>query len=130
VSYSQPASSKPPLSADQDHQWAMVSHFLNIILLVPALVIYLVFGQRGPKTHVESKEALNWTINVTGVVIVGSILSGILGAIPIVGWIISILLSLVIWIAMLLNLIFAIIGGVRVNTGGSYRYPLNYRWIK
>jgi hypothetical protein len=28
------------------------------------------------------------------------------------------------------NIIFAILGGIKVNGGGSYRYPVNIRWIK
>ena len=78
----------------------------------------------------ESKEALNWTINVTGIIIVVNILSAILGLIPFIGLILGLLLTLI-WVAVLIvNLVFAIIGGVRVNGGGTYRYPFNYRWIK
>ena len=59
----------------EDKQWASFAHFGNIILLIPALIIYLVFKDRGPKVAVEGKEALNWTINVTAIVIIGEILS-------------------------------------------------------
>ena len=31
---------------------------------------------------------------------------------------------------MVLNVIFSIMGGIKVNGGGSYRYPVNIRWIK
>jgi len=119
-----------PLTEAEDKQWASFAHFGNIILLVPALIIYLVFKDRGPKVAVEGKEALNWTINVTGIVIAGNILSLILGFIPVIGWIIGLLITLVIWAVIIVNIIFAILGGVKVNGGGSYRYPLNIRWIK
>lgn len=127
-----PAAPQPaaPLTEAEDKQWASFAHFGNIILLVPALVIWLVFKDRGAKTNVEGKEALNWTINITGIVVGGNILSFIIGFIPVVGWIIALLLTLVIWAALIVNLIFAILGGVKVNGGGSYRYPLNIRWIK
>ncbi|MEF2976525.1 DUF4870 domain-containing protein [Subtercola sp. YIM 133946] len=119
-----------PLSAADDKLWASLAHFGNIILLVPALIIYLVFKDRGPLVNQESKEALNWTINVTGVIVIVNILSAILGVIPILGFVLGLLLTLV-WVAVLIvNLVFAIIGGVRVNGGGTYRYPFNYRWIK
>ena len=119
-----------PLTEAEDKQWASFAHFGNIILLVPALIIYLVFKDRGPKVAVEGKEALNWTINVTGIVVIGNILNLILGFIPVIGWIIALLLTLVIWAVIIVNIIFAIMGGVKVNGGGSYRYPINIRWIK
>lgn len=127
-----PAASQPaaPLTEAEDKQWASFAHFGNIILLLPALIIYLVFKDRGPKVAVEGKEALNWTINVTAIVIAGNILSLIFAIIPVVGWAISILLTIIIWLVIIVNIIFAILGGVKVNGGGSYRYPVNIRWIK
>ncbi|RFA21811.1 DUF4870 domain-containing protein [Subtercola boreus] len=129
---SDPMAAKPaaPLSAQDDKLWASLAHFGNIILLVPALVIHLVFKDRGRLVRQESTEALNWTINVTGIVVAGNILSAILTYIPFVGGIIALLIGLVIWLVVIVNLVFAIIGGVRVNGGGAYRYPINYRWIK
>jgi uncharacterized Tic20 family protein len=124
-----PAAPQPaaPLSEAEDKQWASFAHFGNIILLVPALIIWLVFRARGPKTDVEGKEAVNWTINVTALVIILNILSVVVGFVlgPIV-----ILFTLLIWAILIVNLIFAIMGGVKVNGGGSYRYPVNIRWIK
>jgi len=111
-----------PLTEAEDRQWASFAHFGNIILLIPALIIYLVFKDRGPKVAVEGKEALNWTINVTGAWIILAILS----IIPFLGLIFSILL----FALAIVNIIFAILGGVKVNGGGSYRYPVNIRWIK
>ena len=119
-----PAAPQPaaPLTEAEDKQWASFAHFGNIILLLPALIIYLVFKDRGPKVAVEGKEALNWTINVTGAWIILAILS----VIPFIGLIFSILL----FALAIVNIIFAILGGVKVNGGGSYRYPVNIRWIK
>jgi uncharacterized Tic20 family protein len=112
----------PPLTEAEDKQWASFAHFGNIILLIPALIIYLVFKDRGPKVAVEGKEALNWTINVTGAWIILAILS----VIPFIG----LLFSLLLLALAIVNIIFAILGGVKVNGGGSYRYPVNIRWIK
>jgi len=122
----QPAAAAP-LSEAEDKQWASFAHFGNIILLIPALIIWLVFRARGAKTNVEGKEAVNWTINVTALVIIINILSVIVGFVlgPIV-----IIFTLLIWALLIVNLIFAIMGGVKVNGGGSYRYPVNIRWIK
>lgn len=124
------AQTAPPLSPAEDKQWAMLSHFLNIILLIPALIIYLVFKDRGQLVRSESKEALNWTINICGLLIISNILIVIFGLIPFIGWLIALLLTLVTFALVIVNIIFAILGGVKVNNGGTYRYPVNYRWIK
>ncbi|MEA9985334.1 MULTISPECIES: DUF4870 domain-containing protein [Subtercola] len=126
----QPAAGQPALSSADDKLWASLSHFGNIIPLIPALIIYLVFKDRGTLVRQESTEALNWTINVTGIIVVGNIVAGVLGLIPVFGWIIGLLIGLIIWAVVIVNLVFAIVGGVRVNGGGSYRYPVNFRWIK
>jgi uncharacterized protein len=124
----QPAAPQPaaPLTEAEDKQWASFAHFGNIILLIPALIIWLVFRARGAKTNVEGKEALNWTINVTGLYIIIQILGAILTFVAGIGFIILLLG----WVLLIVNLIFAIMGGVKVNAGGSYRYPVNIRWIK
>ncbi|MCU1546252.1 MAG: hypothetical protein JWP30_1352 [Homoserinimonas sp.] len=123
-------SSAAPLSAADDRQWASFAHFGNIILVVPALIIYLVFKDRGNLVRQESKEALNWTINVTGLAVVVSIVNSILSFIPIIGWVMGLILTALLWAVLIVNLIFAIMGGVKVSGGGSYRYPVNIRWIK
>ncbi len=128
----EPAAPTPPaaapLSEAEDRQWASFAHFGNIILIVPALLIWVVFRTRGPKTAVESTEALNWTINVTAVAIILNILNVVLAAAGL--GVVSIVFLLLFWAVLIVNLIFAIMGGVKVNGGGSYRYPVNIRWIK
>ena len=121
----QPAAAAP-LTEAEDKQWASFAHFGNIILLVPALIIWLVFRARGAKVNVEGKEALNWTINVTGIYIILQII----GAILLFAGGIGIIFTTLGWLLLIVNLIFAILGGVKVNGGGSYRYPVNIRWIK
>ncbi len=34
------------------------------------------------------------------------------------------------WALYIVNLVFSILGFVKVNSGGSYRYPINFRFIK
>lgn len=129
---SQPAAPQPaaPLTAAEDQQWAAFAHFGNILGFIPPLIIWLIFKDRGQKANVEGKEALNWAINVVGVIIALFIVLMILGFIPFINIIfifLGPLLYLAVWV---LDLIFAIQGGMKVNSGGSYRYPINIRWIK
>jgi uncharacterized protein len=119
-----------PLTAAEDKQWATFAHFGNIIVLIPAIIIYVVFKDRGQLVRQESKEALNWTINVAGALVAIWILEAIFTFIPFVGWLIDILLLLAMWALFVVNVIFAIMGGVKVSGGGTYRYPANIRWIK
>ncbi len=125
-----PATTAAPLSEPEDKQWASFAHFGNILSLIVPLVIWLVFRERGAKTAVEGKEALNWGINIAGILIANVIVGTIFGLIPVLGLIWAVLGSIIWLAAVVANLIFAILGGVKVNGGGSYRYPINIRWIK
>jgi uncharacterized Tic20 family protein len=128
-----PAEAGAPLSETEDQQWASVAHFGNVVGLLPALVVWLVFKDRGAKTRVEAGEALNWIINVTGAAvalwIVYVIFEVIAIALPPVS-ILATLVGLVIFAVYALNVTFAILAGIRVSRGGSYRYPINIRWIR
>jgi len=134
----QPAAPQPagPLTEAEDKQWASFAHFGGILGFLPALIIFLVFKDRGAKTNVESKEALNWQITWIAVSIILSILLGIIGGIVLAASsfnayiAISGVITFVGWLPYLANLIFSIMGGVKVNGGGSYRYPFAVRLIK
>ncbi|HMM81959.1 MAG TPA: DUF4870 domain-containing protein [Terrimesophilobacter sp.] len=121
-----------PLTAAEDKQWAMWAHFGGILWLLPSLIIFLVFKDRGTLTKQESKEALNWQITFLIFYIAWAIIGAILTAILIASgaWGILWLPTLVGWLIYLANVLFSVMGGVKVNGGGSYRYPVNFRFIK
>ncbi len=107
-----------PLSETDDKLYAGLSHILGILGIVPSLIIFLVFKDRGAKTAVESKEALNFQITALGIEIIGYILSVVF---------IGLLVIPAIWI---IRIIFSILGWQKVQAGGSYRYPFALRLIK
>src|ERR1700712_4797853 len=72
-----------PLTPAEDKQWASFAHFGGILGILPSLIIFLVFKDRGTLTRQEGKEALNWQITFTIGIIILEILSGILTAIAI-----------------------------------------------
>jgi len=130
-----------PLSAEDDALYAKLSHILGILGILPSLIIFLVFKDRGARTRVESKEALNWQITVLGAYIALWIVVGILSAIigvatatsyssALAGAGIISLLSLLPGLVWIANVVFSIIGFVKVNQGGSYRYPVAIRLVK
>ena len=118
----EPASAAPspaaPLSEAEDRQWASFAHFGGILGFLPALIIWLIFKDRGPKTNVEGKEALNFQITILIAYVVGSILTVVF---------VGLLIILAAWVV---SIIFSIQGGIKVNAGGSYRYPFALRLIK
>jgi uncharacterized protein len=128
LSYTPP--SRPPLSASDDQLYATLATFLNIIPLVPALVFYLAFRHRGAKIGAQSTENLNWTIGVTIALVAINIASGILAFIPFLGGVLGFLLGIVAFAVWVLNLVFSIIGGVKVIQGGLYTYPWSYRFVR
>ena len=122
-----PAAPQPaaPLSEAEDKQWASFAHLGGIIGILPSLIIWLIFKDRGAKTNVEAKEALNFQITVT----IGYIICAILGAvlaIVLIGFIFYLVWA-AIWV---LSLVWSIMGFSKVNAGGSYRYPFALRLIK
>ena len=119
------------LTEAEDKQWASFAHFGGVLGPLPALIIWLVFKDRGAKTNVEGKEALNWQITFfigwVALLIVSGIISAalIFTAPALIG-----IFTFLPWIWWILNVVFSILGGVKVNGGGSYRYPFALRFIK
>jgi len=137
----QPAAPQPaaPLTEAEDKQWASFAHFGGVLGFLPSLIIFLVFKDRGALTKQESKEALNWQITWTIAAIALAIIVGIINAVMIgaatlgnYGMILAVsgLLTFITWLPWLINAVLSIIGGVKVNGGGTYRYPVNFRFIK
>jgi uncharacterized Tic20 family protein len=127
------------LSPQEDQLWAAVAHLGGIFWFLPALVIFLVMRKNGPKTRVESKEALNWQITflICWIVIdvVGLLLSGVVSVAATAagasaGFLPTLLLGVVWAVIWLVNVVFSILGFITVNRGGSYRYPFAFRFIK
>ena len=118
-----------PLSESDDKLWASLAHFGGVLWILPSLLIYLILKDRGPKVRVEAKEALNWQITFLIIWIIWVIISAII-TLPLllagVGFLVT-LIGFLIWAA---NAALSIIGGIKVNGGGSYRYPFAFRFIK
>ncbi|MCY7412174.1 MAG: DUF4870 domain-containing protein [Salinibacterium sp.] len=121
-----------PLTPAEDKQWASFAHFGGVLGILPSLIIFLIFKDRGARTKQESKEALNFQITFLiafiALNIVVSIFTAILlfsNAFAVVG--ILGFLPTLLWV---LNAVLSIIGGIKVNGGGAYRYPFAIRLIK
>lgn len=123
VQYQGVPANAPPLTASEDRQWAFMAHCGGILGFVPALIIYIVFRDRGPFTAQESREALNFTLPPTIVAAVANILAL---AVPAAGSLFAIL-AVALWIFLT---VFSVIAAIQVNRGQPYRYLLNLRLIR
>jgi len=125
-----PAAPQPaaPLTEAEDKQWASFAHYGNILSLLVPLIIWLVFKNRGTKTDVEGKEALNFGITAAIGFVVILILNAILTVVTLGFWaLIGWILPLALWVIVI---IWSVQGGIKVNNGGSYRYPFAIRFVK
>ncbi|MGL4339916.1 MAG: DUF4870 domain-containing protein [Rhodoglobus sp.] len=113
----QPAAAAP-LTQTEDRQWASFAHLGGIVGFLPALVIWLIFKDRGAFTNTEAKEALNFQITILGAYVVGAILSVVF-----IGFFISLAAGIV-------SLIFSIMAFLQTKDGVPYRYPFAIRLIK
>jgi hypothetical protein len=113
-----PAATSAALSPEQDVQWGSFAHLGGVLGVLPSLIIWLVFKDRGAFTNTEAKEALNFQITL----IFGYIISAIL-------WIVFIgyLLTWAVWIV---GVVFSIIAFLQAKDGKHYRYPFAIRLIK
>jgi len=128
----QPVAPQPvaaaPLSPEQDVQWGSFAHLGGILGILPSLIIWLVFKDRGRFTDTEAKEALNFQITVAIAWVALFILSSILTAVTfgIFGFVAS-LLYFALWAAVI---VFSILGFLKAKDGQHYRYPFAIRLIK
>ncbi|AYG05093.1 DUF4870 domain-containing protein [Gryllotalpicola protaetiae] len=118
----------PPLRADEERTWAILVHViaggLNLITgglfagLIGAIVVYVVFKDRGPFIRQHATTTLNFQITLVIAEIIGLILT-----LAIIGF----FLLAAIWIV---NIIFSILGALAANRGEPYYYPLAIRFFK
>ena len=102
------------LSASDDKLYCILNHFLSII-------IWLWKKDQSPAVDISGKEALNFHITATIVLVVLSILSSI----PLLGCIAFPVLLL----AGVATLVLCIIGALKASDGYFYKYPVNLRLI-
>jgi uncharacterized protein len=122
-----------------DRLWGAFAHLGGIFWFLPSLVIFLTLAKKGPTTRIESKEALNWQITVSVCLVVLSVVALIIGGIGAATaaatgadtvWLLALLPELVVAAVWLVDVVFSLLGFLRVNGGGSYRYPFALRFIK
>lgn len=107
------------MSQSDEKTWALLSHVGAIFFgFLAPLVIFLVFGKRGPFVRHHAVEALNFQLTLLIGYVVSTILIVIL--IGIVGFIVLGIASLVL----------SIMAAIAANNGQWYKYPFTIRMVK
>jgi uncharacterized Tic20 family protein len=120
----------------EERQWGMFAHLSMLaagLLTSPfgawgwfigPLIIWMVKKDTMPFVADQAKEALNFSIMVTGIFVILIVLGFItLG----IGFFVAFPIMILVGLGAL---VLAIIGGMKANEGIRYRYPFNIRFIK
>ncbi|MGV8876161.1 MAG: DUF4870 domain-containing protein [Rhodoglobus sp.] len=116
------------LTPAEDTQWASFAHLGGIVGFLPALIIWLVFKERGSVTNTEGKEALNFQITILLAQIVAFIISTIVVAASF--GLLFFLPGLLFFAIVIVSLIFSVLGFTTAQNHRGYRYPFAIRFIK
>ena len=114
-----PAASPAGLTPAKDIEWGSYAHLGGLLGFAPALILWIVFKDRGRFTDAEGKEALNFQITV----LIGYFAATVLTVVTfgLLSWLFTIL-----WI---LSAIFSVLGFLAAKEGRNYRYPFALRLI-
>ena len=111
--------------SSEERTWGMIAHLSALAgFVVPLgnvlgpLIVWMIKRETMPLVEDQGKEALNFQLCVTIILVVSIILSFIAIGLPILV------------IAGLYALVMTIVAGVKANSGERYRYPITFRFIK
>jgi uncharacterized Tic20 family protein len=113
------AATPQPMSPADEKLWATLVHVGGIFFgFIPALIGFLVLGNRGPFVRGHTATALNFQLTMIIAAAIGAITSWL-----IIGIFIIIAVSIVI-------IVLSIIAAIAANRGEAYLYPLTIPFIK
>lgn len=121
---------RAPLTAKQDERSAIFSHLGGVVGFLPALLVFVVLGERGERTGTESAEALNFQATIGVPVVSLYVLSGLTAGIPTVGGAIGIVLWTVAGLLLVVGAVFSVVAAVFTWRRGTFRYPFAVRLIR
>ena len=121
------AQTPSPLGEAEDRQWGSFAHLGGIVGILPALIIWLIFRDRGAFTNTEGKEALNFQITV---IIASVALWVVFGILSVALWFLAFLLVFLPYLPWIASVIFSILGFLKAKDGEHYTYPVSLRLIK
>ncbi len=138
--YAAPLNTAPMLTPAEEKQWAILTHVLGIFFAaVPAIIIYVIYKDRGPfiKAHAATElnmqaSVLLWTF-VAFALSFGSVFLSF-GAASSTTTSPSVTLFFVGYFGILairlISVVFGIMASVAANKGRYYRYPFVFRFVR
>lgn len=114
-----------PLTAEEERRWILFAHLGGLLSFVGPLIVWLIFRDRSDAVDREAREALNAQITYAAAALALYILGAAL-AVVLIGFVFIVAATIV----QIAGAVFAIVGAVRSNSTGLYRYPLILRFIK
>jgi len=112
---------QPPLSPQDEKLWSTLTHVLGIFFgWISALIIFLVFKDRGPFIKQHSTAELNFQITVVLAYVAATVLAVVTFGI----------LSILFFPIWVVQIVFGILAAVKSNQGQPYEYPLAIKFIK
>jgi uncharacterized protein len=126
----------PPTSSGDDKTMALICHFGMVIFgAIPALIIYFVKAD-SPYVRNEAKKAFNFSIITTVLIFIVNIIS-IFGGFSVtsvegagVALIVGCFICLVIAVAVITQITFGVINGIKANDGKETKYPFGLPILK
>jgi uncharacterized Tic20 family protein len=111
-----------PLTPDQERTFASFAHLGGIIWILPSLIIWLVYKDRGPFVSSEAKKALNFMITVTIAWVAVIVLD-----VAFLPYLLASLLELAILVVVV---VFSIQGFLSAQKGQPFKYPFSLDLVK
>ena len=111
-----------PLTPDQERTFASFAHLGGIIWILPSLIIWLVYKDRGPFVSSEARKALNFMITATIAWVAVYILD-----VAFLPYLLASLLNLAIWVVVV---VFSIQGFQSAQKGQPFKYPFSLDLVK
>ena len=130
---------QPSSSPEQAINTLTLNYWLSAFFWwIPALIFYFVEKGKNPVIDEHNRVNLNFqlvrTIMVVALWLFSLIINLIFGAIPFVGWVLSVISTLVFWGGLIVLFVFAIIAAVKApeeaRAGRIYKFPFNLELVK
>ena len=113
----------PGLATQEQQQWSLFAHLggvlaiFPLIHLLPAAMIFAVYGPRSDFVKDQAREALNFQICV----LIAFFVARILNVLP--------FFPNLTWAVWLFSLVFSVLAAVSASKGNRYRYPITHRFL-
>jgi uncharacterized Tic20 family protein len=119
-----------------DKMWGLLAHLSPLVgglICLPPLgpfIVWQMYKDKSKFVTANAKQALYFSGALFAIIVVAVVLMLVLSCIPVVGWILSIVLSLACSALGLANIFYMVISAIRANEGKIFEYPFTSKFVK